>query len=62
MKSGFDKHIPEWYIKYKKLIKGLYQRRDVMELFPVFFIGMVLAGLGTVAVLIYTVYKLLEET
>ena len=40
----------------------MYQRRDDMELFPVFFIGIVLAGLGTVAVVIYTVYKLLEET
>lgn len=33
-----------------------------MELFPVFFIGMVLAGLGTVAVAVYAVYKLFEET
>ena len=33
-----------------------------MELFPVFLIGMALAGLGTVAVVVYTVFKLFEET
>ena len=33
-----------------------------MELFPVFLIGLTLAGLGTVAVVVYTVYKLFEET
>jgi hypothetical protein len=33
-----------------------------MELFPVFLIGMVLAGVGTVAVVVYTVFKLFEET
>ena len=33
-----------------------------MELFPVFLIGMVLAGIGTAAVLVYTIFKVLEET
>ena len=33
-----------------------------MELFPVFLIGLTLAGLGTVSVVVYTVYKLFEET
>ncbi len=33
-----------------------------MELFPVFLIGLILAGLGTVAGVVYTLYKLFEET